>query len=143
MKKHISLSFLTLFMTLAGHAEMIDSIHHESLEKIMLCHPDARPKSVVLFVSGGGGWEAVVGDMTKTLAGQGALVLGIDTRTYRESLVRQASGCLYPAADFEQLSMMIQKKRHFPDYLKPILVGYSYGATLIYAFFPRLLPTRS
>ncbi|MFD2966120.1 AcvB/VirJ family lysyl-phosphatidylglycerol hydrolase [Sphingobacterium bambusae] len=70
--------------------------------------------------------------MARYLAEQGALVAGIDAKAYKAALAKQKKGCLYPAADFEQLSLMLQKKYKFKDYQKPILVGYSYGATLVY-----------
>jgi type IV secretory pathway VirJ component len=47
-------------------------------------------------------------------------------------MAKDKGACSYPAADFEQLSMMLQRKYHFASYQKPILVGYSYGAVFIY-----------
>ena len=46
-----------------------------------------------------------------------------------------ASGeaCAYPAAEFESLGKFVQKKQGLADYQAPILVGYSSGATLVYA----------
>ncbi len=109
-----------------------DYIVYGVFGKVAIYHPVKKPTSVALFVSGDGGWNAGVVGMAKNVADQGALVLGIDARNYKKSLAKTTSGCLYPAADFEDLSLMIQKKYGFQDYLKPVLVGYSYGATLIY-----------
>lgn len=110
----------------------IDSLNYGAFGKIIVYHPAAVPSSVALFVSGDGGWKNGVINMAKDIAEQGALVLGIDAKTYRNSLSRSAADCYYPAADFERLSLMIQKKYKFVTYNKPVLVGYSYGATLIY-----------
>ncbi|HEV7382171.1 MAG TPA: alpha/beta fold hydrolase [Dyadobacter sp.] len=132
MKNPLALFLVFLLACQVAHAETIDSIVYGSFGKIILYHPAGEPTSVALFVSGDGGWESGVVDMAQNIAAQGALVLGIDARNYKKSLSRQAAGCLYPAADFENLSLMIQKKYQFPNYLKPVLVGYSYGATLIY-----------
>jgi type IV secretory pathway VirJ component len=41
--------------------------------------------------------------------------------------------CAYPAADFEALSQYVQKQEGLAEYLTPVLVGYSSGATLVYA----------
>jgi len=108
------------------------SLRYGPFGKITVYQPVKKPTSVVLFVSGDGGWKDGVIEMAHMLTGQGALVLGIDARDYRKGLAKRKTDCYYPAADFEQLSLMIQKKYKFSDYTKPILVGYSYGATLIY-----------
>ena len=91
------------------------------------------PAHVVLFVSGDGGWNLGVVDMAKSLAGLGALVAGVDITHYLRELARSAETCLYPAADFEELSKFVQQEAGLPDYIAPVLVGYSSGATLVYA----------
>lgn len=88
---------------------------------------------VVLFVSGDGGWNEGVVDMARDIARNGALVIGIDIRRYRDALNHAKDKCAYPAADFEALSQSIQKKLARTFYRPPILVGYSSGATLVYA----------
>jgi len=110
-----------------------ESLSYGPFGKIMIYQPAKKPTAVVLFVSGDGGWKDGVITMAQSLAGQGALVLGIDARNYKKALAKRKTDCYYPAADFEQLSLMIQKKYKFSNYTKPVLAGYSYGATLIYA----------
>jgi type IV secretory pathway VirJ component len=132
MKNAVLALFACLFSAHTASAAIADSISYGPFGKIMLYHPAKAPTSVALFVSGDGGWGMGIVKMAKNIADQGALVLGIDANSYKKSFARQASGCLYPASDFENLSLMIQKKYKFPVYLKPVLVGYSYGATLIY-----------
>jgi type IV secretory pathway VirJ component len=61
------------------------------------------------------------------------LVIGIDIRTYLGHLKDSQDKCSYPAADFEALSQYVQKNLSFPQYIPPILIGYSSGATLVYA----------
>ncbi len=92
----------------------------------------ATIQSVALFVSGDGGWNKGVVDMARAFVGMNALVVGIDNKHYMQQLNRQKSACSYPAADLENLSLFIQKKYKLPRYLKPILMGYSSGATLVY-----------
>jgi type IV secretory pathway VirJ component len=84
-------------------------------------------------LSGDGGWNLGVVDMARELASMDALVVGIDITHYLRVLNQQKEGCLYPASDFESLSKYIQKRLEYPDYVRPLLVGYSSGATLIYA----------
>jgi type IV secretory pathway VirJ component len=90
------------------------------------------PKSVVLFISGDGGWNLGVVAMAKQLRDAGALVAGIDIRPFMKSL-NGASGCAYPAGGLEELSRAVQLRMKMPAYQRPILVGYSSGATLVYA----------
>jgi type IV secretory pathway VirJ component len=100
---------------------------------VTLYHGPRPPAHVVLFVSGDGGWNLGVVDMAKSLAGLDALVAGIDITRYISELAKTPESCLYPAADFEALSKFVQEKAGVPDYIPPVLVGYSSGATLVYA----------
>ncbi len=103
-----------------------------SFGKLTMYVPKEKPRALVLFVSGDGGWQSGVINMARFLAGQGALVAGIDAKHFVVSMANSKKDCSYPAADFEQLSMALQKKYRFESYQKPILVGYSFGATFIY-----------
>jgi len=95
--------------------------------------PARPPDSVALFVSGDGGWNLGVTDMARTLNDMGALVVGIDIRSYLGSVARSTDSCVSMAGDFENLSHAVQKQYNLPRYHVPIAVGYSSGATLIYA----------
>ena len=95
---------------------------------------DGSPANVALFASGDGGWNQGVVDMAKRIAEQhDTLVVGFSTPRY---LARAGSGsatCAYPAGDLEELGQDAQKRLALPTYRAPILVGYSSGATLVYA----------
>ncbi len=92
-----------------------------------------RPRDVVLFLSGDGGWNLGVIPMAQRLADKGAIVAGIDVRHYLQQLESSADDCVSPAADFDNLSRYLQAKLGLKSYLKPTLAGYSSGATLVYA----------
>jgi len=94
-------------------------------------HP--APTRTVLFVSGDGGWNLGVVDMARALAGLDAVVIGIDITHYLRELAASKETCGYAAADFEALSQFVQRKLALPRYTPPVLVGYSSGATLVYA----------
>src|SRR5689334_13619574 len=96
---------------------------------VTIYRPAGPPRSLVLFVSGDGGWRLGVVDMAKHLAEQGAIVAGIDVRHYLAALGEAKQSCVSLAADFELLSHDLQKKLGLPQYLAPLLVGYSSGAT--------------
>jgi type IV secretory pathway VirJ component len=99
--------------------------------------PEGKPKSVAIFLSGDGGWELGVINMAKTLRDQGAVVIGADIRRYLAKLGEAArkpgAPCQMIAADFEALSHQIQKEIGMREYHVPVLVGYSSGATVVYA----------
>lgn len=92
-----------------------------------------HPRRVALFVSGDGGWNLGVVDMAEELATLDALIVGIDIRHYLAQAGAASDKCTYAAADFEALSQYVQKKLGYPHYVTPVLVGYSSGATLVYA----------
>ncbi|HEX7410661.1 MAG TPA: AcvB/VirJ family lysyl-phosphatidylglycerol hydrolase [Bacteroidales bacterium] len=129
---------LFLFLTLSLIVPKItmaivnDTIRYGNFGKIIIFKPAATPEALVLYISGDGGWGGGPGNMATHLAAQGALVVGIDIRYYLGNLKKQHGKCYYPAGDFELLSLYLQKKYKFHNYLKPILMGYSSGATLAY-----------
>jgi len=105
--------------------------------KVTVYIPDGEPKSVAIFVSGDGGWELGVIAMARALTNMGAVVIGVDVRQYfaslRHAAQRAGAPCQMIAADFENLSHQVQKEIGVADYHVPVLVGYSSGATVVYA----------
>jgi type IV secretory pathway VirJ component len=93
--------------------------------------PSDPPAQVVLFVSGDGGWNLGVIPMARRLQAEGALVVGIDIRSFFEGL-EHSGACAYPAGNLEELSRAVQLRHRLPEYHAPILLGYSSGATLVY-----------
>ena len=123
---------LVLLTAVAARAQE-NAVTFPPFGRVTLYSTAPQPQAVVLFVSGDGGWNQGVVDMARELAAQGALVAGLDIRTYLSSLAAGKEACAYPAADFEALGKFIQKRQGLSRYLPPILVGYSSGATLVYA----------
>jgi len=105
--------------------------------EVSIYRPPGKPQSVALFLSGDGGWNLGVISMAHELTARGALVAGLDIRTYLASLrsaaARAGAPCQMIAADFETLSHQLQKQLGLGDYVVPVLVGYSSGATVVYA----------
>jgi type IV secretory pathway VirJ component len=99
--------------------------------------PDRPPQSVAIFLSGDGGWELGVLGMARALRDLGAVVIGVDIRRYFASLGRAArrpgASCQTLAGDLETLSHQVQREIGMSEYHVPVLVGYSSGATLVYA----------
>lgn len=102
--------------------------------EVTLYAPAGKPKSVVIFLSGDGGWHLGVIDMARHLRDAGAAVVGIDVRRYLADVgASQGSNCRYMAADFETLAHRIERELGMQDYEHPLLYGYSSGATVVYA----------
>lgn len=118
-----------------------DSLHIAQFGPVHLYRTAADPGQVVLFASGDGGWNLGVVDMARALAEMGAVVVGFDLPRYLKALGQEGGECAYPAADLENLSKAVQKHLGFADYRVPVLVGYSSGATLVYAVLAQAPPT--
>jgi type IV secretory pathway VirJ component len=99
--------------------------------------PQGTPKSVAIFLSGDGGWNLGVISMAHALTEMDAVVIGADIRAYfgglRKAAQRAGAPCQMIAADFETLSHQVQKEIGLSEYHVPVLVGYSSGATVVYA----------
>lgn len=117
-----------------------EQLHFGRFGDVAVYRTTPHPARVVLFVSGDGGWNLGVVDMARMIAQQNALVIGIDITHYLQALESASDKCSYPAADFEALSQYAQQELGFPDYRQPVLVGYSSGATLVYALLVQAPP---
>jgi type IV secretory pathway VirJ component len=117
-----------------------ETLAYSRFGTVTVYRPPGPPSRVALFVSGDGGWNLGVVDMARALVAEDTLVIGIDIRRYLASLESASEKCSYPAADFEGLSHFVQKKLDLPRYFPPVLVGYSSGATLVYAIAAQAPP---
>ena len=120
----------TMVQANAGESQLTT----ERFGNVSLYSPNVKPDSVVLFLSGDGGWKTGVVDMAHALVDMGAVVVGIDTPRYLKTL-RSANSttCQSLAVDLEALSHLAQRHLQMKEYSPPILIGYSSGATLAYA----------
>jgi type IV secretory pathway VirJ component len=132
MKNFFLFIVLFIFSFAIGKASNVDSLKFGNFGKVYIYKPKSVPEALVLFVSGDGGWNQLPIQMSAHLVDQGAMVVGINISKYLISKMNEHEKCYYPAGDFEELSLYLQKKYKFRNYLKPILMGYSSGATLVY-----------
>ncbi|HEX4622743.1 MAG TPA: AcvB/VirJ family lysyl-phosphatidylglycerol hydrolase, partial [Myxococcaceae bacterium] len=117
-----------------------ETVHFGSFGTVHLYRQSPHPSRVALFVSGDGGWNQGVVSMAQSLAEDDALVAGVDIRPYLKGLDASKGACSFPAGDFEALGQFLEKKLEFPAYVNPVLVGYSSGATLVYAVLTQAPP---
>jgi pimeloyl-ACP methyl ester carboxylesterase len=87
---------------------------------------------VVIMVSGDGGWRGTVLPMAEYLKTKNCLVAGIDIREYFASLKRRRDDCSNLTQDFSDLARFLEEKYGIAANQKPLLIGYSSGATLVY-----------
>lgn len=135
LKNRTRFLLVLLFALVSGRAALAgeETLRYGRFGTVYIYNGSATPAQVVLFVSGDGGWNKGVVDMARNLASLNALVVGVDIRAYLRELESAPDACAYPAADFEALSQFVQRKFGFAQYVAPVLVGYSSGATLVYA----------
>jgi type IV secretory pathway VirJ component len=94
-------------------------------------HPVDR---AVLFLSGDGGWKLGVVDMARRAARVAdAVVAGVSLPAYLKAALTERVPCWCPACDLEEIGKAVEKQVGFREPTPPILVGYSSGATLVYA----------
>lgn len=108
-------------------------IEFRSFGQVTLYSGTPNPSHIMILVSGDGGWNKGAINMARNLATLDSLVVGVNVVHYLKALAVNSEKCSYPAGDFEALSKFVQKKLNFPEYVTPLLVGYSSGATLVYA----------
>jgi type IV secretory pathway VirJ component len=113
---------------------------HESTVRVpfagqaRLYSPEGKPSEAVLFLSGDGGWNKGVVDMARrAVRVTGALVAGLSYPAIAKAAGTEKVPCWCPACDLEEIGKAVEKQAGFKQYAPPILIGYSSGATLVYA----------
>jgi type IV secretory pathway VirJ component len=115
----------------ASHAAPT-TIEYPGVGPVVIERPQGTPKTVTLFLSGDGGWNKGVVDMAHHLNEEGALVLGLDVREINRRSQQSAAKCDALAVTLEGLAHHVEQTLGLHDYIKPVIVGYSSGATLAY-----------
>ena len=96
--------------------------------------PPKPPSRAILFLSGDGGWNLGVVEMARRAAREsGAAVAGLSLPAYLKAARSEQVPCWCPACDLEEIGKSIEKQAGFDQPSPPILLGYSSGATLVYA----------
>ncbi len=112
-----------------------DVFQYGHFGQVSIYKTNAAPSDVVLLISGDSGWDAQMSSMAGQLTAKGAVVAGIDIRTYLAQSVQTSAKCVSAAGDLESLSRYFQSKLGVQQYLQPALVGYAAGGTLVQATY--------
>lgn len=110
-----------------------ETLSHGRFHDLAIYRPGGEVQRVVLFLSGEQGWTEHLSRSAQSLASQGALVAGIDSRALFAELERDSAECIFPDGDLENLSHFLQAYYRLPSYEPAVLVGQGAGATLSYA----------
>lgn len=133
MKNILFLVLLFPLSLFASNTIIEDSLTHSHFGLVHIYRNTNPPEGVLIYISGDGGWNRGAINMARPFVDMNLVVVGVNYVHFMRSLISSNVKCLYPAGDFENLSMLLQKKLKLTKYFKPILVGFSSGATLAYA----------
>jgi type IV secretory pathway VirJ component len=97
---------------------------------VKVAESKGAPRGVVIFFSGRQGLTRLDRAEAEAIANDGTLVAEIDTRTYLRRLDKDNEKCHRVALDAEILSRFLQRDRHLPNYLTPVVAGVGEGGTL-------------
>lgn len=133
MKSYFAL-IAFVFITISGYAwSKADTLVYKPFGRIVVLNPGVNPAGVAIIISDKGGWTSEMDAVAKRVTDQHLMVVCVNLRHLMTLFVESKSKCLYPASDFENLSIYIQKKFGLKTYHKPILIGREAGGTLTYA----------
>ncbi len=117
-----------------------DSAKVTTFGTVHLYVPETTIETVCIMISGDAGWKFGVLDFSEHFASKGALVIGVDILEYYKNLKARKEECYHIVADYVTLATDIEKKYNLKEYIEPLLMGYSSGATLVYAILAQARP---
>lgn len=92
--------------------------------------PDGEIRGYVVLFSGLAGWTEADQAALAALGPEGALAVGVDTRTYLDNLAKGDQACHNLIGDVEGLSRQLQRQHSGLQYDFPIVAGFGAGGTL-------------
>ncbi|MDG4897703.1 AcvB/VirJ family lysyl-phosphatidylglycerol hydrolase [Mesorhizobium sp. WSM4976] len=92
--------------------------------------PGGEIRGYVVLFSGVAGWTQADKVGLDALGAQGALAVGVDTRTYLNNLTKGDQACDNLVGDVEGLSRQLQRQHSGLQYHFPIVAGVGTGGTL-------------
>jgi type IV secretory pathway VirJ component len=128
--RHVAAVAALLVSSAATAASTVD---YPALGAVTIERPAGTPRYFAVFLSGDGGWNKGVVDMARHLTDEGVLVAGVDVRSIARRAAGSGEACTSLASSLEGLAHHVEQQSGLLDYLSPVLVGYSSGATAAYA----------
>lgn len=100
---------------------------------VSIYKPEGAAKGLALFASGDSGWNRGVVDMAHEAAQLGFLVAGFSTPQFLKALDGGAGACSDADGLLATLGDRLVQRLGLPLDTRPVLIGYSSGATVVYA----------
>ena len=101
--------------------------------EVAVYKPKVASRGLALFASGDGGWNLGVTDMAHQAAAQGFWVAGFSTPHFLQGLDSGDADCSDADALLAKLGADLVRQLNLPLDTRPVLIGYSSGATIAYA----------
>ena len=142
MIKSLFFTILLAFVLISesGAVAPSDSVNVPSFGTVFIYNLTPTPQNVVIMISGDAGWKLGVIGFSGVFSEMNTLVIGVDILQYYKNLRQRTDDCYNVAVDFVQLATEVEKKYDFPDYMPPVIMGYSSGATLVYGILAQARP---
>lgn len=134
MKRFFFCCIVGLFYLLPVKSQTkIDSVSTAKFGKIFLYACTTRsPKNLIIMISGDAGWKYGVREFAAEFSKMNSVVAGVNILSYYKYLGRQKSDCYTVSSDFVELAASVERTYSFSEYVLPVVMGYSSGATLVY-----------
>ena len=101
--------------------------------EVAIYRPKIASKGLALFASGDGGWNLGVLDMAHEAAAAGFWVAGFNTPKFLKALDDGDAECSDADGLIAKLGASLVQTLDLPLDTKPVVIGYSSGATVVYA----------
>ena len=112
------------------------------LGEVTVYAPKGEARGLALFASGDGNWNLGVWDMAHTAADVGYWVAGFSTPNFLKSLENGDGECSDASGLLDHIGSKVKTEFKLPDDWRPVLIGYSSGATIMYAALAQAGDTR-
>jgi type IV secretory pathway VirJ component len=99
-------------------------------------------KGLALFASGDGAWNLGVWDMAHAAAELGYWVAGFSTPAFLKALENGDGECSDASGLLDHIGNRVKNEFKLPAEWRPVLIGYSSGATIMYAALAQAGDTR-
>ena len=101
--------------------------------EVAVYKPKVASRGLALFASGDGGWNLGVTDMAHQAAAQGFWVAGFSTPQFLKGLDSTEAACSDADGLLAKLGTDLVRQLNLPLDTRPVIIGYSSGATIAYA----------
>lgn len=114
-------------------AEVDRWMHVGGFGEVAVYRPKITARGLVLFASGDGGWNLGVTDMAHQAVSLGYWVAGFSTPQFLKGLDGGDAACSDADGLLAKLGSDLVRELKLPVDTRPVIIGYSSGATVAYA----------